>query len=99
MLYLERLWQKIQYNSILRILHDGLVKFGINITFFYLVEEGLHLQSIPFISNEFTDYSIEYLKEDELDIICSIPEKPYKKEVLVNRIKEGCGCLLAKDDH
>ena len=98
MLYLRRLKQKIRYNSILRLLHDGLVKIGIHITFFYLVEEGLHHQTIPFDNNEFADYSIEYLKENDLDALCSIPEKLYKKEFLINRIKNGSNCLVVKKD-
>jgi hypothetical protein len=99
MIYLQRLWQKIRYNSILRLLHDGLVRIGLNVTFFYLIEEGLHLQTIPFNKNEFADYSVDYLKEDDLNIICSIREKPYKKEILINRMKDDCSCLLIKKDN
>lgn len=98
MVYLRRLRQKIQYSSILRVLHDGLVKIGIEITLFYLVEEGLHHQTIPFDNNEFADYSIEYLKENDLDVLCSIPEKLYKKEFLINRMKNGSSCLVVKKD-
>ena len=98
MLYLRRLKQKIRYNSILRLLHDGLVKIGIHITFFYLVEEGLHHQTIPFDNNEFADYSLEYLKKNDLDVLCSIPERLYKKEFLINRIKNGSNCLVVKKD-
>ena len=96
MIFLQRLKQKIKYNNILRLLHDGLVKISINITFFYLVEEGLHLKPDLFDLNGFEDYSSEFLKENNLDIICSIPERPYQKEILINRLKNGCGCLLAK---
>jgi len=98
MVYLRRLRQKIKYSSILRVLHDGLVKIGIEITLFYLVEEGLHHRTIPFDNNEFADYSIEYLKENDLDALCSIPEKLYKKEFLINRMKNGSSCLVVKKD-
>lgn len=98
MVYLRRLRQKIQYSSILRVLHDGLVKIGIEITLFYLVEEGLHHQTIPFDNNEFADYSIEYLKENDLDALCSIPEKLYKKEFLISRMKNGSSCIVIKKD-
>jgi hypothetical protein len=96
MSYIKRLTQKIRYNNILRILHDGLVKIGIHLSLFYWVEEGLHLQSIPIGFNEFSDYTVELLKENELNIIADIPEKPYKTEILTKRIKEGSGCLLFK---
>ncbi len=96
MSYIKRLTQKIRYNNILRILHDGLIKIGIHLSLFYWVEEGLHLQSSPFEFNEFSDYTVELLKEDELNIIADIPEKPYKIEFLTKRIKEGSGCLLFK---
>lgn len=99
MLQFQRLWQKIRYNSISRLIHDGLIKIGINITLFYLVEEGLHLQPAPFEGIQFSDYSIEFLKEDGLDIICSVPERPYKKEFLINRMEKGCSCLVVSKDH
>ena len=73
MTYFNGLWQRTKHKSFLRLLHDGFIKLGINISFFYLVEEGLHLQKIPFSINEFTDYTTEFLKEDEIDSICSIP--------------------------
>ena len=96
MSYIKRLLQKIRDNSILRILHDGLVKIGINISLFYLVEEGLHLQIVPVVFNEFTGYKVEFLNEDELNIIMDIPEKTYKKEFLIKRFKRGSKCLLIK---
>jgi hypothetical protein len=97
--FIRRLNQKIRYNSILRILHDGLVKIGIHISLFYLVEEGLHLQTIPFEFSEFTGYNIEFLREDELNIIADIPERPYKKEVLLKRLERGSRCLLIKNNN
>ena len=96
-LYLPKLWQKIRYNNILSLIHDGLEKIGINITFFYLVEEGLHLQKKTFDSNEFGDYLIEFLKEDNLDLIHSMPEVVYRKEPLINRMRDGNKCLIVKN--
>ena len=89
MTYFGGLLQRTKHKSFLRLLHDGFIKLSINISFFYLVEEGLHLQKIPFSINEFTDYTTEFLKEDEIDSICSIPEKPHKKEKISERIKSG----------
>lgn len=94
--HIKRFIQKIKYNSILRILHDGLVKIGIHISLFYLVEEGLHLQTIPFDFSEFTGYKVEFLKENEINIITDIPERPYKKEALIKRLNGGSRCLLFK---
>ena len=97
MTYFNGLWQRTKHKSFLRLLHDGFIKLGINISFFYLVEEGLHLQKIPFSINEFTDYTTEFLKEDEIDSICSIHEKPYKKEKISERIKSA-KCIVVKKD-
>jgi Acetyltransferase (GNAT) family len=93
---LQRLKQKIKYNSILRLCHDGLLKIGINFTFFYLVEEGLNLQLLPFNLEEFSEYLVEFLTEDDLLSICSIPERPYDREVLAKRLQNGCRCLVLK---
>ncbi len=96
MSYIQRLRQKIRYNSILRIFHDGLVKIGVHISLFYLVEEGLHLQTLPYKFDEFSDFSIEFLKEDGLNSVTDIPERLYKKEIIIDRIKDGSRCLLLK---
>jgi hypothetical protein len=95
---LRRLKQKFKYNSLFRILHDGLVKTGLKISFFYLVEEGLNLSPDKFENKEFKDYSLEFLKEENIDQICLIPERPRKKEILINQLRNGCSCLVFKKD-
>jgi len=95
---IRRLKQKILYNNILRIVHDALVKTGLNISLYYLVEEGLHLQTVPLDFDNFNEYSVQFLKENELNIIADIPEKSFKKEILINRIKNGSKCLILKKD-
>jgi len=99
MMDLQRLRQKFKYNSIFRILHDGLVKIGVKISFFYLVEEGLHLSPAKFENKEFLDYSVEFLNEDNIDLICSIPERPCEKEIIINLMKNGCRCFVVKKDN
>ena len=95
-MHIQRLKQKIRYNGTLRIVHDALVKIGLNISLYYLVEEGLHLQTIPLEFNNFNDFSVQFLKENELNIIADIPEKLFKKEILIKRINKGSKCLIFK---
>ena len=95
-MYIQRLKQKIIYNNILRIVHDALVKIGLNISLYYLVEEGLPLQTLPLEFDNFNDYSVQFLKENELNIIADIPEKLFTKEILIKRINNGSKCLILK---
>jgi hypothetical protein len=97
-LYLKRLNQKLKYNSILRVIHDGLVNTGINISPFYIVEEGLHLNPALPQLKRINNYSIEFLKKEDADIFSSIPERSYTKDVIIDRIENGSNCLIVKKD-
>ena len=98
MINLRRLKQKIKYNSLLRILHDGLVKVGIKISFFYLVEEGLYKEIPEFELDQFPGYNLMFLDKSDITELSSIPERPVSKEKLLQLMKKGCTCLCLKKE-
>jgi|SRR3990172_13293132 len=98
MIYLQQLSQKIKYNNVIRLFHDGLVKIGIKFSFFYLVVEGLHRDIPEYELNQFPDYSVEFLGEIDIAVISSIQERQYLGEKLLQRFKNGCVCLGVKKD-
>ena len=99
MINLRRLKQKIKYNSLLRILHDGLLKVGIQISFFYLVEERLYKEIPKFELDQFPGYHLVFLEENDITELCSIPERTISKEKLLRLMKKGCTCLCLKKEN
>jgi hypothetical protein len=98
-MYFQRLKQKIKYNSLLRIFHDGLIKVGIKISFFYLVEERL-CKEIPDLELEkFPGYDLMFLEANEITGLSAIPEVGSSKEQLLQRIAKGCLCFCLKKEN
>ncbi|MEJ2617873.1 MAG: hypothetical protein P8Z35_23160, partial [Ignavibacteriaceae bacterium] len=93
MIFSQRLKQKIKYNSLFRILNDGLIKAGIKISFFYLVQEGLYREIPELEQNKFPDYDLMILDENDITSLSKIPEAPFSKEKCLKLIKDGCICF------
>lgn len=96
MINLQRLKQKARYNNILRLLHDGLVKVGLNISFFYIVEEGLYREISELEKDQFPGYELAFLEKEDIIKLSTIAEKPLAKEKVLGWIKNGCICLCLK---
>jgi hypothetical protein len=98
MLLSPRLKQKIKYNSLLRILHDGLIKAGLKISFFYLVEERLSKEIPELELEQFPGYDLMFLNPEEVIKLSEIPEIPISKEKFSQMIQKGCFCLCLKKE-
>ena len=98
MILSPHLKQKIKYNNILRILHDGLVKIGLKISFFYLVEEKLYEELPELELVNFPGYDLMFLERDEIFKLISIPGQPMSKEKLKKIVEKGCFCLCLKKE-
>lgn len=94
--YWTNLRQKIRYNNWIRLIHDGLVRIGIKISPFYLVEEGGSASNPPFELAASTDYSVGFLGEADMKEIAAIPLRKLSEQNLLDRIKNGCKCLGVK---
>ena len=99
MIFSQRLKQKIKYNSLFRILHDGLVKAGIKISFFYLVKEGLYREIPELELNKFPDYDLIILDENDITLLSTIPERTLSKEKLLKLLKDECICFGLKKEN
>jgi hypothetical protein len=97
--FIQQLSYKIRYKSLVRLFHDVLMKLGIKISFFYLVEEALRNDNPEFELNKFPGYTVEYLGEDDLRLIGSLKERPYPIEKFLQKLKNGCKCLGVKKDN
>ncbi|HVO73538.1 MAG TPA: GNAT family N-acetyltransferase [Ignavibacteriaceae bacterium] len=96
MILSARLKQKIKYNGLLRILHDGFIKTGLKISPFYLVEEKLCGEMPELEMDQFPDYDLKFLEPDEILDLGQIREDPLSKQKLAELIDKGCLCLCLK---
>ena len=96
--FIQQLFYKIRHKSIIGLFRYALMKVGINVYLFYLVEEALRNDNPEFELDKFPGFNIEYLEEKDMTIVSSFKERPWPKEELLQRLKEGCKnvCVLKK---
>ncbi len=96
MFYLKHIWLKIHYNPFIRLIFDGLMKIGIRIQPYYVVQEGLFNGSLPHLETGFNEYEISFLKPQDMKAIAAIPGRIISEEELLLRLKEGKKCFGLK---
>lgn len=92
---LRRIIDKMRYGLIIQVVRNQLAKIGIEITPYYWIQEGVNPTPVPEISGSFSDYSVEFLKEEDMAEI-GRSARGYTAEVLISRLKEGNVCLGLK---
>ena len=97
--YLNRFKQKIKYNSIYRIILDGLAKINIHIKPYYLVLEGLSDKPLPQFKTNFHDYNICFLGLKDMKDIAAIPDQARSEKELIQRLNQGNKCLGVKKNN
>jgi hypothetical protein len=96
--YFTRLKQKMKYNSFWRLVHDGLVRIGIKITPYYLVEEGGGPDLPEFERDRYPGYSVGYLGRDEMKLIAGLEREFFTEERLKERCDKEMRCLAVKKE-
>ncbi len=72
MYYLKRMCLKERYSSFFRLIFDGLMKIGIRIQPYYVVQEGLFNRSLSYLETGFDEYEVGFLgPQDMKDISIS----------------------------
>jgi hypothetical protein len=93
---LKRIWSKVRYSPLLRLVLDGLSKIGIRITPYYIVSEGLFNRSIPHLETGFDEYDLGFLGPNDMKEISLIPDINIPEKELLIRLKEGKKCFGVK---
>lgn len=95
-MYWKYLRQKIRYNHPARLLFDGLARTGVQITFYYILQEGLTKGANLFVDTAFPDYEFGFFDEKDMKSIAAIPLRPYSEKSLLERMALGQQCYGAK---
>ncbi len=90
--YADHLKMKIRHNSPIRLIFDGMMKFGLRITPFYL----LHLRLDRFLYNDsskinegFTDYIFKPVLKKDATIIAAVQGRNLSFNEIINRLEKG----------
>ncbi len=92
----KRFKQKLKYNSIFRILFDGLTKVNIKITPYYLVLEGLFGKTLPQYETGFDEFELCFLTSSDMKAIAALPDQPMGEHRLIQMLEKGKKCLGVK---
>ena len=91
--FLSRFLNKLRYSSFLRIVLDGIAKFGIRIFPYYIVLEGLTNKSMSHLESGFDEYEFCFLSPRDMKTISSIPGRTFTEESLLQRLQNGQKCF------
>jgi len=93
--FFRRVIDKMRYGLILQVIRNQLAKIGIEITPYYWIQEGVYPTAVPEINGSFSEYSVEFLKEDDM-VEIEKSARGYTAEVLKSRLRDGNICLGLK---
>ena len=93
--YLKKISNKFKYGLVLQAIRNQLVRFGIVITPFYWVQEGINCTKVPEIKGAFSDFTVEFLEAKDFKIIDENVHG-YSEALLLGDLREGNLCLGLK---
>ena len=92
----RKVYEKFRYGLVLQVIHDRLLKYGIEITPFYLMRERVKERYDIQDREQFKEFSFEFFGPEEMKIIGAIPWVSESEETLVRKLGEGHLCYGAK---
>ena len=97
MTYASRIWNKIRYGMALQVLRNYLAKSGPEITPYYLLMEKPSDSASAEPQNNFSEYSLEFFRPNEMKVMAAIPGRKYiSEEYMPSKLNEGKKCLGIK---
>ena len=95
---MEKIIEKLKYSIFLRIIFDVIAKFGLRITPYYVVQEGIWGNGLSNLEEEFEGYKLCFLDEDDMGPLSRLRGGAFSEDQLNQRLKNGHFCLgLNKD--
>ena len=95
-IYLRQIQLKARYSHPLRLWFDALSKFGLRITLYYVVLEGLFGGTISAFEKALEDYELGFLVEEDMPAVAAIPGRRVSLDALHERLKIGQRCFGVK---
>lgn len=98
MLKKKRIAEKLKYSTFLRIIFDAITKFGLRITPYYVIREGIRGNGLKSLESGFEEYELRFLNEQDMGPLSRIPGRSITMDQLNQRLRDGHLCLgLFKD--
>lgn len=94
--YLRKIKIKARYSHPLRLWFDALSKFGLRITPYYVVLEGLFGGTISTFEKPLGEYELGYLIEEDMPAVAAIPGRRLPLGSLRERLTIGQRCFGVK---
>jgi hypothetical protein len=94
----ERIAEKLKYSTVMRIIFDSIAKFGLRITPYYVIREGIHGNELSSLDSGFHEYELRLLNEQDMGPLSRIPGRSITQDQLNQRLRDGHLCIgLIKD--
>ena len=87
---LKKVKEKLKQGLFLRYLFDRLTAIGLEITPYYLVQEGLFGEKDLVLEPTLTQFVAGFLEPADMKAISSKAEVDYSEEILLDRMAKGC---------
>lgn len=96
MTVIGKLREKFRQGLFLRYMFDRLTAIGLEITPYYLVQEGLFGEKDLALEPTLTQFVAGFLEPSDMKAISSKAEVDYSEEILLDRMAKGCRCFGIK---
>jgi hypothetical protein len=93
---LKKIHHRFRYGLALQTSSSHLLRIGIEISPYYLFQEGIYVKEIPEIKGIAADYSIEFLGPEVMKIIEAINFVGFSEQKLISFLDAGQKCIGIK---
>lgn len=91
----RKIMNTIRYGLVLQVIRNKLARIGIEITPYYWIQTGESTSVMPEIEGVLSDYSVEFIRESEMNVIAQ-NSSGYTEVEFLDRLKDGRQCLGLK---
>ena len=85
----ERIVEKLKYSTSLRIFFDMVAKFGLRITPYYVIREGIQGNGLQSLEKGFDEYELRFLNEKDMGSLGRIPGRSFTQDQLNQRLRDS----------
>lgn len=93
MQFRKKLSEKLKYSTFLRVLFDAIAWFGLRVTPYYVVREGIWGKGMPGLEKEREDYTPRLLGVEDMAPLNRLRPNAFTVDHLIQRLRDGHLCL------
>lgn len=91
----NRIADKFRHGLVIQAIRNKLARLGFELIPYYWVEEGINHSAIPDIKGSFSEYTMEFLNEEDMKMICE-NARGYSEKKLQTWLKSGKKCFAMR---